>query len=419
MNYNNNYNKTNYNNKNYNKTNYTNNRNSNNNTQVENSDVNSNPTIEDIIFDYLYTKIEINEHKYTLIKNISDIYDLKNNRYYISANTCGINSLLIFMKKDGKYYSYLIDRRSMSYNKSALNKSQVRLREINLAVDLKFYDGTIMDGILIENEASRFINKGENVNTNMNFMVTDVFTFCGKSMLSINYKKKMYMINNLLNECIEDKDTNNIILHVSRPYELNQSFNLFQEYISAYNKKYNIKGITFYPEHSGTKLIYIFDKQDEKIKNDMFNGNISKMETTNDKEDNLQLLNPSEKKKVFKFELINPECIDDIVLNLEMKKTNISDVYKLYAIFSLNNKFIKKKIGIAYIPTYSLSLKCKKYFNDCDVKIMRCIFNPNKGKWVPLDEATIQKIDIINNEKRLKMYEEEIVEQDNNIDENS
>jgi hypothetical protein len=380
-------------------------------------DDNTNINIKNDVLDCLYNKIEVSEHKYILIKNIGDVYELKNKKYYVSGNTCGINSFLIFMKKDNNYYSYLVDRRSISYNRNTLKKSSVRFTEIKLHVDLKLYDGTIIDGILVDSD-NKVIQKGETKSNKMNYMITDVFTFCGKSLLSTNYKKKMFTINTMLSEYIDKNKTNsnNIELFISRPFEINQANDLFSEYINPYTKIYNIKGLTFYPETSGTKLIYLFDKNDDKFKNELYNGN-AEINPNSINEDNLQLLESSESKKIFKFELFNPECIDDIVLNLEMKKTGISDVYKLFGIFYNSDKYIKKKIGIAYIPTYELSLKCKLFFMNTESNIMTCKFNSYKCKWVPIDSAEIQKIDIINNEKRLKITEEEITEKDSNVDE--
>ena len=100
-----------------------------------------------------------------------------------------------------------------------------------------------------------------------------------------------------------------------------------------------------------------------------------------------------------------------------MSKTSSPDVYKLFGIF-VNRQgekpiYIKKKIGCAYIPTYILSIKSKLYFLNRDSIIMSCKFNTCKNKWVPLDEATIQKIDIINEEKRLKITEQVIEIEDN------
>ena len=369
------------------------------------------------VIDFLYNKIEINEHKYTIIKTIGDVYDLKNKKFYVSSNSCGINSFIVFTKKDNNYYSFMIDRRSISYNRQSLKKSSVRLTEISLSVDLKIYDGTILDGVLIDSDSNIITSKSDKTKHKMQFMVTDIFMLAGKSLVPIDYKKKMFLAANMFENLIKSNNkTNDIELHLSRPYELNQIQSLFRDYIYPNIKKFNIKGITFYPQYSSSKIIYVFDKQDEKYKYDLLTGDAI-IET--DQNNNLQLLDPSDKKRIFKFELMDPECVDDIVLNLEMRKTNISDVYKLYAIFHCTSEktkseeqYIKKRIGIAYIPNYTLSLKCKSYFLNKEVLIMSCIFNTNKKKWVPVDEASVQKIDIINNEKRLKIIEQEIIDND-------
>jgi hypothetical protein len=451
--YNNSYNKNlnhknanhqNSNNLNYNNNKFNNNQNSNNlnynnnkfNNQNSNNKFNNNKFNNDInkesdtiysedndelnqikihLLDFLYNKIEVNEHKYTIIKNIGDVYDLKSKKYYVSGNSCGINSFIIFMKKDNNYYSYLIDRRSISYNRQSLKKSSVRISEIKLAVDLKMYDGTIMDGIIIDND-NNIVSSKNTVNSNkLTFMISDVFMINGKSIINMDYKQKMFFVSTILNKTIETTNkTNNIDIICSRPYELNQMKSMFLE-LSNNIKNHNIKGITYYPQYSGTKLIYIFDKQDEKYKNSLLNGehinneiSILCDENENNIDDNL------DKKIIYKFELTDLECIDDINLNLEMIKTTISDVYKIYAIFNINNKFIKKKIGVAYIPTYILSLKCKILFCNKDSIIMNCKFNSYKNKWIPVDEASVQKIDIITNEKRIKVIEQEIIS-DNDI----
>lgn len=397
-----------------------NNRNNNKYNKYNNND--EDMKIKSYILDYLYNKIEVGEHKYTIIKNISDIYDLKAKKYYISSNSCGINAMIIFIKKDGEYLSYLIDRRSISYNRQSLNKSGVRITEIKLAVDLKLYNGTIFDGIIIDSNSNIIGNSETNINK-MNFMVTDVFLLGGKSLITIDYKKKMYMCSLMFEKMINNIDKkNNIEINISRPYEMNEIKELFANDINIGQKKLNIKGITFYPQYSGNKLIYIFDKQDEKYKNELFNGKgeinlIGQSELINE---NFEY---SDKKRLFKFELINPECLDDIVLNLQMMKTKTPDVYKLFGIFrGLKDKkeiFIKKNIGFAYIPTYILSIKCKLYFMNRESIVMSCVFNTQKNKWIPIDEAEIQKIDILNNEKRLNIIEEEIEIEDNEYISNS
>jgi hypothetical protein len=100
-----------------------------------------------------------------------------------------------------------------------------------------------------------------------------------------------------------------------------------------------------------------------------------------------------------------------------MKKTLISDVYKLYTIFNYKNKYIKKKIGIAYIPTFVLSLKCKNLFLNKENIIMKCSLTNNK--WIPLEESNINKIDIINLDTRFKIIEEILENYDDLNDDDS
>ena len=407
-NYNNNTNNNNTNN-NYKKNSYNNNNNNNNNNNEEYN-------IKSHLLDYLYNKIEVGEHKYTIIKNIGDIYDLKSKKYYISSNSCGINAMIIFLRKDGEYLSYLIDRRSISYNRQSLNKSSVRITEIKLAVDLKLYDGTILDGIIVDSDTNMISNSETKTNL-MNFMITDVFVLGGKSLITLDYKKKMYMSNLMFEKLINNEDkTNTVKINISRPYEMNEIKELFAHDINLGIKKFNIKGIIFYPQYSGTKLIYIFDKQDEQHKTELIErkGKIDLIDDSDLLQDNYEY---SEKKRIFKFELIDPECLDDIVMNLQMVKTKTPDVYKLFGIFTgiQDNKtiFIKKNIGFAYIPTYILSIKCQLYFMNRESTIMSCKFNTQKNKWMPIDEAEVQKIDILNEEKRLKITEQEIKIEDN------
>lgn len=413
--YNNNINNNNRNNYNRNQTHQHNNykKNSSNNYQTNNEELN----IKSHLLDYLYNKIEVGEHKYTIIKNIGDIYDLKSKKHYISANSCGINAIIIFLKKDGEYLSYLIDRRSISYNRQTLNKLGVRITEIKLAVDLKLYNGTILDGIIVDSDSNMITNLESKSNGGMNFMITDVFSLGGKSLITMDYKKKMYMCSLMFEKLINNNDNNNTVkINISRPYEMNEIKELFANDINTGIKKFNIKGITFYPQYSGNKHIYIFDKQDEEYKTELIEGN-GKIDLIDDSDlvqDNFEY---SDKKRIFKFELVNPECLDDIVLNLQMVKTKTPDVYKLFGIFTgVQDKkqiFIKKNIGFAYIPTYILSIKCQLYFMNRESIIMNCKFNTQKNKWIPIDEAEVQKIDIMNEEKRLKVIEQEIKIEDN------
>lgn len=285
-----------------------------------------------------------------------------------------------------------------------------------------------MDGIIIDSDSNIIRNSDtKHETTKMNFMVSDVFMLGGKSLITMDYKKKMYMCSLIFEKIIysNSNSNSNITINISRPYEMNEIKELFATDINIGIKNLNIKGITFYPQYSGNKLIYIFDKQDEKYKYELMErkGEINIIGQSNLSKENFEY---SDKKRIFKFELVDPECLDDIVLNFEMVKTETQDVYKLFGIFTgIQDKktiFIKKNIGFAYIPTYILSIKYKLYFMNRETIIMSCVFDTKKNKWIPVDEAEVQKIDILNEEKRLKVTEQEIEIDDNeytvnNVDE--
>ena len=82
--------------------------------------------------------------------------------------------MIIFLKKDNMYLSYLIDRRSISYNRHSLNKNSVRITELKLNVDPKLYDGTILDGIMIDSVSNIITNAEKSLtHTNkINFLVS-------------------------------------------------------------------------------------------------------------------------------------------------------------------------------------------------------------------------------------------------------
>ena len=82
--------------------------------------------------------------------------------------------------------------------------------------------------------------------------------------------------------------------------------------------------------------------------------------------------------------------IDDtkiIIQVFEVVKTEIQDIYKLYAFFDENGIIKKQKIGISYINSYDNSIKCKKIFNETITKNMRCRFNPHIKKWIIENDA--------------------------------
>lgn len=369
------------------------------------------------ILDYLYDKLEMSEYKYNIIKNISDLYDLPNNKYYVSSNSCGVNSFLIFTQHQDNYYSYYVDRRSISYEKQYLKKKEVRAKEINISVSKELYNGTILDGIWIDEELSQ--NCRNNKNKNKYFIITDVFEFCGKKFVALDYKIKMNFLNLNFND-FYDKDKSNIKLIIQKPYELNNIDKLFSEYISKKSKEHNIKGISFYPLYSGTKLIYLFNKEyDERTKNNLISKSYKISNKFDDKENKnnsnnnyTDIQENSQYERVYTFRQNNLNNKEkNIIFKFKITKTSRDDEYNLYSIFYENNKYYMKKIDIAYIPNCELSRKMKIIFLGNNDIIFDCLLDPNGNGWIPLKVSEEQKIDIINQSDKINIIEELILKE--------
>lgn len=134
-------------------------------------------SIKERVINELYDKIDVKDYRFLLIKNSDNIIDIKNSKYYVSANYGGIPSFLIFLKIDDEFHCYLIDRRSISFDRSYLsrnnnyNLNNIRMTKVNISVDIKLYDGTIFDCCLIDrvnnkNVSNNKINYFNNNNNN-------------------------------------------------------------------------------------------------------------------------------------------------------------------------------------------------------------------------------------------------------------
>jgi len=180
-------------------------------------------------------------------------------------------------------------------------------------------------------------------------------------------------------------------------YIINNNNSLFYYYDNIFN-------------YISSKLINydFYNHNNNELKDNMLNQMKDMIKDINNDIDNLENI-----KKNIKFELSDISNNENIVLNFEViKNDKIPDIYYLYGLYSINNKIYKKKSGIAYIPDYNTTLKCKNMFLDKNNVIVECLFYPEKSKWIPIKVSEIQKIHIINNDKRLKIIEENIIDND-------
>lgn len=365
------------------------------------------------VIDYLYDKLEVGEYKYNIVKNISNLYDLRNKKYYVSANSCGSPAFIILTKEDNNYYKFYVDRRSLSHEKQYLKKKEVRMKDINISVSKELYNGTIFDGIWIDEELSS--NCRGNTKKKKYFVITDIFEFCGKKYIGMDYYKKMAHFQLYFNNYY-NKEQSDVELVIQRCYEINNIDRLFKEYISENYKKYNIKGISFFPMYSGLKLIYLFDKEeDEGTKNSLMNNtnlNLSFSKDSKDFDDDFLDINSQKRmKKIYKFRPTDLDSKKKIILKFKLKKTSHPDVYNMYSIFLENGQYIMRIVDMAYIPTYALSIKMGKLFLSEDELIFDCELDIDKNEWIPISVSKTNKIDIINKDKRINVNEQYILDE--------
>ena len=358
-----------------------------NNYTSENNEIN----IKKYILNYVYDKISLKEYKFQIIKTPADIFDIKNNKYYITPNYGGMPFLLIFIKLNNINYCYLIDRRTLSFEKHKLNINSVSLIKVDIQDNDILYDGSIFDCCIID----------PLLNNKKQIIILDTFYFCGNNFLTMNYLKKNLLIMqycelNLIN------DNNSIIFYNIKIFEFSQINILFNEYIKENYKKLNIKGIALYPHVSRIKLIYVFNKEDINYKDKLINDKEYIISSKIEKNEINNSIN-DDKNKIIIFELKDINYNEEIILNFELFKTTIIDVYKMYSIFFENNKYFKRKIGIAYISSYEKSIKMRKIFEFTNKMIIACKFNIYNKKWIPIDRPVLDKMNVINIDDRLKI----------------
>lgn len=316
------------------------NKNSQTNGIQKNINYNSIDVKSDII-DYLYTSIDINKHKYYLLRTFDDLKQLKQTEHHVSPNFSGKNCFIIFKKIKKVYYSIIVDRQTLKYNKVFVDLKNVKFIPFNVKAKISIYNGTILDCKRIKINDNQYV-----------LLITDVFYLEGKDITSEYIKEKLDKIKIYLDQNI--KLPYKFTFDVNKLYDYNRIKDIVNE--NKNNKLYNIYGIIFYPKKSGMTLLFNDLNLEEDEKN------------------------------------------DNTIFNIQLKKGNYPDVYDTF-ILNEDNKLAKS--GIAYIPTLKLSQYCEKIFLSLNDKpiIFKCKYNNDYQKWEPIENVdnitkpdTIQKI---------------------------
>ena len=298
----------------------------------------------------------------------------------------------------------MVDRKTLSFNAEQIKYENISIIPVNIKLDNSIYNGTIIDGIFIKHDKKR----------EKFFVITDLYLFRGVSTEKDKINNKLNNIEAYLEYNM--KGCQNLILTINKLYEIDSLEKLVNEDIKK-THDFHVRGISFYPEFSATKLIYVFnDDKDKKFlsKNQDCKDTVTPKEIIEPTK-NINLNNYSEtRKSVFKYKTKDNFKNDKLYFILELRKTEISDVYKLFIVEEVNkdDKIIlkTKKMGIAYIPTKDCSQICKEVFtkNVLNRALFKCKFDNEKNKWIPVEEAKNVKVPskLSELEEKLELYEE-------------
>lgn len=365
-----------------------------------------NQKIKQQLIDYIYSVVDLSKFKYRLLETTEDLQLLTMNKYYISGNYTGPNCLLVFTKNKDRFYSFIVDRKSLSFKQNQINIDKVVINPVQLGLDNSIYDGTIIDGIFAQTEDSKF------------FVVTDLYYFRGQNMMSEKIKYKLINIKKYLDTYMtHDKNLNNINITINNLYEIQEIQTLVTKIIPQ-TKQLQVRGIAFYPDVSGTKLIYLFNKlqtptsaPQQKIMFEKQRNNFVPSQTQNRNKYNSSPQNETPMKQPdFNKNVQIPEQLNEVrtskvryvcktdepvILTFEIRKTEQYDVYKLLLVEPTkeNGKTIlkTKRFGIAYIPTTSCSKMCKDLTITTGKALVKCRYDDTKEKWIPIEADTKRK----------------------------
>lgn len=318
------------------------------------------PSIKHQLVNFIYSNIELNKYNFALIDNKSVLLPLYKNDYYVMPIYFGKKSLLIFNKFGNNYYSYMIERKLLSYNKETININGIIIEPIDVRVNINIYKGTIFDGILMPPVE----------NGNRTFIINDAYMFEGSKQISdMIIEDKLIRLSSWIDvNYKKDNEINTIDLNINSVYKLEEIHDMLIDIPSKTSLQ--IRGFDFVPSISGTKFIFLYKK-------------INNTETNNEvKTPNIRLLPVN--------------TLDNKYVTFKMKKKT-DEVFYLYlrSKKTLNDIVVYKhtKICIAFLPTHETSKLCDELFLKYGIKnvLVDCKLSKNKKYWIPIQYNSEKK----------------------------
>lgn len=309
--------------------------------------------VKHIMLQYVYSAVDLSKYKYKILKSKDELYHIDSN-YYISNNYVGNNCLMVFMKNKDRFYSFLIDRKTLKYDKDMLRLGEVSITNFSLRVDEKMYDGTIFDGI----------------HANDTFIICDVYLLFGNP-LNDNLMEKMDKITQMMDKMVtHDTSLNTLRLEVNDLHELSEIHEIAERFTGNTCKIRN-NGITFYPKQIGTKLLFISKNKHHNAQSAP-QKNRQRLDIKYVSQSGLHIKNAKQQCDVVTF---------------EMRKTEYCDVYTLHLVYTTRNEeLLSKYVDIACIPTIECSKYVSEHVNDAHPRaLFKCKYDKIRDKWVPIE----------------------------------
>jgi len=351
--------------------------------------------LKEQLVNYIFNVVDLSRFKFELLQFDTELHQLLEKKYFLSANFSGSNCLLIFTKIRDTYHSCLIDRKTLSYNRQKINVNDVNTFPVNLKLDREIYNGTIFDGIYIQGKKKTFV-------------ITDVYFFKGQDYTISKLDSKLLAIFSYLkSNYVENDKNNNIVLTVNKLYPITEIKTLVETDIPKM-KDFFVRGIAFYPEKSGTKLIYLNNNENKNnpVQNQtnfqpkLIQNQNQSATPSNTSESNTEIIENINIVKKHIKKIYCPKDRPDEDYVFQMKVTDMADVYILNIVEPVkkDNTLLLKtvKIGIACVPTSSRSKWCKEIMKLSNGKVLvHCKFHPEKMIWEPIKQSSSKKPSLI------------------------
>ena len=335
------------------------------------------------IIDYLYDNVHLNNLKFFMMKNELDLNLLTYDHYYMLPLRIGIPCLLIIKRIERKHYMVIIEKKNnLSFDRNKIDYESLTIDNITINVDSSFYNGTILDGIFY---------KRKNTNEKI-FYTQDILCYKDENLVGRDIRDKFNIakmdINKLFNiENMKNRDDifNNIRLVEENIYNLDDIYQFFEENVG------NCKGVVFIPKLYGQhengffkkKLLFAYTVECSQ----MIRCDSSELYRERKRKEHKNMIEFSTNSK-------NIVCVCNKVKAklLSRKVDGKPDVYDLFSIKKddIFDKYIKIKMGIAYISCLEMSQKLFERSVDKSELIVNCEYNKSYNKWEPksIDDKT-------------------------------